>query len=401
LEEKKSILIFGAGKIGRSFIGQLFGLSGYEVVFSDIDTQLVEALNRERSYTVVIKGAREERLTIPNVRAIHGADEPSVIEEITHASIMAVSVGKNALEKIIPTISKGLTKRFQCYEGRPIDIIIAENMRSADEFMYGLFKQHLAPDFPIDDYVGLIETSIGKMVPIMTADELSRDPLSVFAEPYNELILDKKGFKNQIPNVKGLAPKENIKAWVDRKAFIHNLGHTTTAYYGYYKHPEATYLYEVLQDESVLQFTREVMLQSADTLLRMYPDDFTANDLEEHIDDLLFRFQNRALKDTLFRVGRDIPRKLGPDDRFMGGIRAAISLQAPYDRMLKAMLFACTFKAVDEKGQRAPEDLLFEQYMERGLDFTLQHVCGMDPAKDQQLLMQAKGYYVDLFPLRE
>jgi mannitol-1-phosphate 5-dehydrogenase len=398
LQEKKSILIFGAGKIGRSFIGQLFGLSGYEVVFSDIDLQLVEALNRERSYTVVIKGPREERLTIPNVRAIHGTDEASVIEEITRASIMAVSVGKNALEKIIPTISKGLTKRFQHHEDRPVDIIIAENMRSADEFMYERLKQHLPPDFPIDDYVGLIETSIGKMVPIMTAEELKKDPLSVFAEPYNELILDKKGFKNKIPNVKGLAPKENIKAWVDRKAFIHNLGHTTTAYYGYYKHPEATYLYEVLQDETVLQFTKGVMLQSAEVLLNIYPDDFTDNDLTEHIDDLLFRFQNRSLKDTLFRVGQDIPRKLGPDDRFMGAIRTAITSRTAYDHILKAMLYACTFKAVDENGHRAAEDLFFEQYMEKGLDFTLQHLCGMDPVRDQQLFAQAKDYYFDLFP---
>ena len=59
---KKSILIFGAGKIGRSFIGQLFGLSGYEVVFSDIDKELVDLLNLKRSYCVVIKGEKEEKL---------------------------------------------------------------------------------------------------------------------------------------------------------------------------------------------------------------------------------------------------------------------------------------------------------------------------------------------------
>ena len=75
----------------------------------------------------------------------------------------------------------------------------------------------------------------------------------------------------------------------------------------------------------------------------------------------------------------------------MGAIRAAIASRMPYDYMLKAMLYACTFKAVDENGHRAPEDLLFEQYMEKGMDFTLQHVCGIDPVKDQQLFMQAKG----------
>jgi len=49
----KIIVIFGAGKIGRSFIGQLFGLSGYEVVFVDIDQKMVDELNRRNCYPVV------------------------------------------------------------------------------------------------------------------------------------------------------------------------------------------------------------------------------------------------------------------------------------------------------------------------------------------------------------
>lgn len=69
--EKKSILIFGAGKIGRSFIGQLFGTSGYEVVFSDIDKELINLLNKEKSYTVIIKGNKGEKLSISNRHYIH------------------------------------------------------------------------------------------------------------------------------------------------------------------------------------------------------------------------------------------------------------------------------------------------------------------------------------------
>ena len=107
----------------------------------------------------------------------------------------------------------------------------------------------------------------------------------VFAEPYNTLILDGKGFKSPIPDVKGLAPKNNIKAWVDRKAFIHNLGHATAAYYGYFHHPDAIYMYEVLDDKSSTIY-KKVMLQSAEILRQIYPGEFTAADLEEHIDDL-------------------------------------------------------------------------------------------------------------------
>jgi mannitol-1-phosphate 5-dehydrogenase len=49
------IVIFGAGRIGRSFIGQLFSRSGFEVVFVDINEELISRLNSDKQYKVVIK----------------------------------------------------------------------------------------------------------------------------------------------------------------------------------------------------------------------------------------------------------------------------------------------------------------------------------------------------------
>ncbi len=394
--ENKSILIFGAGKIGRSFIGQLFGLSGYEVVFSDVDIEIVRELNLRKSYQVVIKGETEEILLVPNVRAISGLDKAQVVQEVSKASILAVSVGKNALEKVIPIIAEGLQLRYQINPGRPLDIIIAENMRSASEFIYTKLSSYLPEGYPIDKLVGLVETSIGKMVPIMQQADIEKDPLVVFAEPYNNLIVDKKGFKGEIPNVKGLSPKENIKAWVDRKAFIHNLGHATAAYIGAFKHPEATYIFEVLNDPEVFKFTQDVMLLSAGILQAIYPEDFTREDLESHINDLLFRFQNKALKDTIFRVGQDRPRKLGPDDRFVGIIRVAEALKMKSSKILEAMAYAFYFKAFDEYGNESGPDKDFDQYLSTGLDFTLETVCGFDSVKDEALITEFKQYYLEI-----
>ena len=162
---EKSILIFGAGKIGRSFIGQLFGRAGYEVVFADIDQTLVDELNRRKSYPVVFKGKTEETLMIRNVRAVSVLNEEAVKEEVAQTSIMAVSVGKNALEKIIPLIGEGLMLREKHTPGRPLDIIIAENMRSASEFMRSRLTELLPRNYPLDKRVGLVETSIGKWFP--------------------------------------------------------------------------------------------------------------------------------------------------------------------------------------------------------------------------------------------
>ena len=389
----QKIVIFGAGKIGRSFIGQLFGCGGYEVVFVDIDPVIVNLLNQMGYYHVVIKGDRDEELMVPNVKAISAFDTEMVAEAVSTAGILAVSVGKNALSKIAPVIARGLTARFKTDPEWPIDIILAENMRSAGDFVKEQLEKSLPPHYPIEQLVGLIETSIGKMVPIMTAEDLEKDPLVVFAEPYNTLILDGKGFKFQIPDIKGLAPKENIKAWVDRKAFIHNLGHATSAYFGFFRHPESVYLYEVLDDQIVFDFTRQVMIQSAEILHAVYPKDFTYPELVSHIDDLLIRFMNRALKDTIFRVGQDLPRKLGVDDRFMGAIHLAVEHGKPYDQIVHAMSYGLFFRAKDELGHQSGNDELILRKIADDFENTLIGSLGYNPLKDRRVIEGLKEFY--------
>lgn len=387
---QNKIVIFGAGKIGRSFVGQLFGCSGYRVVFVDVDTLLIERLNQQGSYRVVIKGDKEEEITVPNVSAISAFDIEKVIESVCTAGILAVSVGKNVLEKIIPVLASALVRRKETYPINPLDIILAENMRSAADFVRKLLMGYLPSGFPIDTYVGLIDTSIGKMVPIIPLDELEKDPLVVFAEPYNTLIVDRKGFKLPIPNIKGLAPKSNINAWVDRKAFIHNLGHATAAYYGYFLHPQSVYMYEILEDQNVFLFTRAVMLQSANVLQEAYPNEFTALELEAHIDDLLNRFRNKALRDTIFRVGQDLTRKLGADDRFMGLIHLAGQYKMPDELILEAMSFGFFFRAEDEKGNSFPPDVLFLELLKKDFESSLTQVLGYDPVLDLPVIIKLK-----------
>lgn len=391
--EIRKIVIFGAGKIGRSFIGQLFGCSGYKVVFIDVDPTMITMLNKRGNYRVIIKGDKEEEIVVPNVEAISAFDRQKVIDAIATSGIMAVSVGKNALEKVIPVIAEGVVMRYNISRETPLDIILAENMRSAADFVRSELTKRLPSQFPVETFVGLIETSIGKMVPIIPLAELEKDPLVVFAEPYNTLILDKKDFKSPIPEVKGLAPKNNIKAWVDRKAFIHNLGHATAAYYGHTLHPEAIYMYEVLDDDKVLRFTREVMLQSADILLAAYPEDFTEKDLEDHIDDLIHRFRNKLLQDTIFRVGQDLPRKLGADDRFMGSIHLALQKKLPYNLILNAMSFGFCFRAKDEEGNYFPADKTFLESLSKEFEVTLINVLFFDPVADNIIIKELKLKY--------
>jgi len=391
--DTRKIVIFGAGKIGRSFIGQLFGCAGYQVVFVDVDNLLVERLNARGSYPVIIKGDLEEEIIVPNVSAISAFEVEKVTEAVASAGILSVNVGKKALVGVIPVVAEGLKMRYQQHPNAALDIILAENMRDAAQFVREQLMLSLPEDYPIGILVGLVETSIGKMVPLMPLSEIGKDPLMVFAEPYNSLILDQKGFRSKIPDVSGLSPKANIKAWVDRKAFIHNLGHATAAYFGHFLHPELINMYEILDDPEVLHFTRSVMLQSAAVLAKCYPDDFSLNDLELHADNLLTRFRNKALKDTVYRVGQDLTRKLGEDDRFMGAIRLAMQNQMPYDLIIKAMSYGFFFRAKDEQGSATPSDIVFLERLKADFLDTMVDLLHLHPENDIQLIETLKTYY--------
>ncbi len=387
---QNKLVLLGAGKIGRSFIGQVFSRSGYEVVFVDINRQLIDKLNECKQYKVIIKSEEtDETIWINNVRAVHFDDTEKVIAELANASIAAVSVGQHGLPAALSYIAQSLIIRRQHHGNWPLDIIIAENLRNADQYFSAELSRLLPTDYPFDKLVGLVETSIGKMVPIMSQKDMEADSLQVFAEAYNTLIVAKNGFKNPIPQVSALAPKENMKAWVDRKLFIHNLGHSTAAYLGYLSYPTTTYMYEVLANNELKEEVRNTMLQAADILLKKYPEEFTIESLTDHIDDLLKRFQNKALGDTIFRVGCDLQRKLSAEDRLAGAIHLARELELPYDLILKALVCACHFRATNEFGEMLPSDRDFISTYKTGIENVLTAISGFNKTSDKEVIDKA------------
>jgi mannitol-1-phosphate 5-dehydrogenase len=384
---KKKMVQFGAGNIGRSFIGQLFSRSGYEVVFIDINKKLVKELNKKRAYKLVIKRNElpDEIILIENIRAIDGCDKEAVIGEIVDTDILATAVGKHALPKIVPVIAQGLQLRDEKRGKNPLDIIIAENFRNVADYLRKELKSLLPLEYPFDELVGLIESSIGKMVPLMKEEDKKKDLLWIFAEPYNTLILDKKGFKTPLPHIRDLRAVENIKAYVDRKLFIHNLGHSAAAYLGYQYDSKMTFIYEALEVPEIYKIVREGMKQSAVALNEAYPKDLALPDLQNHIDDLLFRFQNKSLRDTIFRVGRDLYRKLDKNERLVGSMLLAQRQNTPYYKIKRVFYATLDFKAKDEKGEMYPLDkIFFQREYPRGLKHILKSVCHLSSHQDEE-----------------
>ncbi|HIE28679.1 TPA: mannitol-1-phosphate 5-dehydrogenase, partial [Candidatus Poribacteria bacterium] len=306
-------LQYGTGNIARSLMGQLFSRAGYEVVFVGRNQTVINALNRERKYLIQVKDRHPYDIWVENVRAVSCYDRERVIDEIASADLMATAIGPDALPQIYETLADGIKKR-----DKPLNILICENLRHMSRVVKSGLKKYFPLNYPLSKRVGLIETTIGKMVPIMPEAIREKDPLLIWAEAYNLLLVDKNGFIGDIPRVDGMIAKENFDAYVDRKLFIHNLGHAALAYLGYFIYPSHPYIWQAISDKTIEKVVGATMWESGGALIKEYPGEFDEQIQGEYIEDLIQRFKNPYLNDTVYRVGRDVPRKLGPNERLIG-----------------------------------------------------------------------------------
>ena len=312
----RKAVMYGGGNIGRGFIGALLSQSGYEVTFIDVAEPIVKALQEMRTYPVRYVSSRgHQDVWIENVTAVNGNDAEAAAEAIASCDIMATAVGARILKFIVPNIVAGLRKRWDMGK-EPLNIIICENLNDANKVLEEMLKAQLTEEecVKFDETVGLVEASIGRMVPVQTEEMKDGEPMRVCVEQYGFLPVDKAAFKGEIPEIKNMVPYAPFDFYIKRKLYVHNMGHATCAYLGDLLGLQ--YIYESIAVPEVRILVQNAMQESEMALHRRYGAPMT--DLQEHITDLLYRFTNAALKDTCQRVGGDPARKLSPEDRLIG-----------------------------------------------------------------------------------
>ena len=309
-------VMYGGGNIGRGFIGTLFSASGFETVFVDVVDAVINTLNAEHKYPVrILSNDGHKDIEVTNVSAVDGKNADLVAETIASADIMATAVGVNVLKFIVPNIADGIRRRMN-RNGGPLDIIICENLMDANKVIEGMLKALLSEEEQawFDENIGLVEASIGRMVPVQTDEMKDGNPMRVCVEGYGYLPVDKAAFKGEIPAIKNMVPFDPFDFYIKRKLYVHNMGHATCAYLGDLLGLE--YIYESIDRDEVYAVVRLAMQESAMALSKRY--EVPLESIMCHIDDLLVRFTNAALKDTCKRVGGDPARKLSAHDRLVG-----------------------------------------------------------------------------------
>lgn len=369
----KNAVVYGSGKIGRGFIGKIFAESGYAVCFLDRIQALVDGLNAAGSYRVrIVSNADTIESRVPVARALISTTDEA-LEALAGCDLMATAVGVNELKNIAPVLAQAVARRM-ARGGGPLDVILCENQLGADALMRGWIYEHLdgAQKAWADKNLGLVDASISRMVPPPTPEQLAEDPLLLRVDPSSELPVDSAAFRGEIPALNGIIPYTPFEFYMMRKLFLNNGSHALCAYLGYEKGME--YIWQAIEDDGIRAAARASMQANADALVAKYGEGVRQN-VQDYIDDLLARFPNHALNDTVARVGADPVRKLRRNDRIVGAALFALEQGVDPAPIVKGIVAALRF---DPPGDpTAP--ILREALRTQGIGHVMEQYMGLRP----------------------
>lgn len=306
----KKAIQFGAGNIGRGFIGAVLSQAGYHVVFADVNEVVVNKINEDGKYTVEIMDTECSKVVISDISAVDSRS-PQLAEEIAQAQIVTTAVGFGILPRIAGALAAGIAKRQADGNTECLNVIACENgLRASSqlkEHVYG----HLTDEQKAyaDEYVGFPDCSVDRIVPPIK----SENPIDVVVEKFYEWNVERASIKGDAPEIAGMNLADNLIAYVERKLFTLNTGHAITAYLGKLKGHKT--IEESINDPEILAVVKAAMQESGEGLVAKYGFDHDAH--FAYIDKILGRFRNPHLQDDVTRVGREPLRKLSANDRLI------------------------------------------------------------------------------------
>ncbi|MCX9461558.1 mannitol-1-phosphate 5-dehydrogenase [Vibrio cholerae] len=375
---KKNAVHFGAGNIGRGFIGKLLADANIAVTFADVNEPLVDQLSHQQEYKVKVVGSECKMETVSHVTAVNSASE-ALIERIIKTDLVTTAVGPTVLDIIAKTIAKGLSARFAAGNTQPLNIIACENMVRGTTHLKQQVYQFLTTEEQqqADALVGFVDSAVDRIVPPLQA--ANDDPLEVTVESFSEWIVDEQQFKGEIPQIEGMEKTDNLMAFVERKLFTLNTGHCVTAYLGCLKGHRT--IREAIEDPSIHAQVKQAMQESGEVLIRRYGFDRALH--SAYIEKILSRFANPYLVDEVDRVGRQPLRKLSANDRLIKPLLGTIEYGLPNGMLLKGIAAALKYRNDSD-----PQAIELQQSIEKeGVRSTLARYTGLtaDSIEAQQI----------------
>lgn len=331
---------FGAGNIGRGFVGLLLARAGYDLVFADVADELITALDNADSYEVHEVGSDPQTHTVTGFRAINSASQPDqLVEAIAGADIVTTAVGAQVLVHLASAIADGIAARSD--DAGRLAVMACENAINGTDILTRHVEQaweDAGHEGDLHDRALFANTAVDRIVP-------DQEPgLDVTVEEYLEWAVDRTPFNGDEPDIAGVTWVDDLEPYIERKLFTVNTGHATAAWYGHDAGIER--IADALSDDDVAAKVRAVLEETASLVVAKH--DIDADVQAAYVDKILHRFANPHLPDTTARVGRAPLRKLSRNERFVSPASQLAERGMDHDALVAAMGAGLAFDAADD-----------------------------------------------------
>ncbi len=359
---------FGAGNIGRGFIGMLLYQAGYHTTFIDVNQSLIDEINEKQQYQIVLAAEKQEFIQVGNISAINSKTNPEDVHQaIVEADIITTAIGPSILPLIAALIAEGMRKRVKENQ-QPLNIIACENMIGGSSFLqekvYAFIPE--AEKTLCRQLFGFPDAAVDRIIP----NQMRKQSLEVAVEPYFEWVVDETAMKGENPVIDGLTYVQDLQAYIERKLFTVNTGHAVPAYMGWHLGYET--IEHAMQDANILTMIQGVLDETGEALIRVHG--FDRKKHESYKQTIIERFKNPYVSDEVTRVGRNPIRKLGAKDRLVYPAQLYMKNvgELPY-HLVKLMAFALLYDVKEDE-----ESLQLQQMVSKlGYERTLTEVTGL------------------------
>ena len=329
---------FGAGNIGRGFVGLILHKAGYEVVFADVNAELIDALASTPSYLVTEVGDGAQVWTVDNYRALNSSThENDVVAEIATADIVTTAVGPNILRFVAPLIAKAIEQRPT--DLAPLAVMACENAINATDLLKAEVVKALS-DAALADGAIFANTAVDRIVPGQKPDA----GLDVTVEAFFEWAIESRPFGADLPVIPDAHFVDDLAPYIERKLFTVNTGHATAAYHGFAAGVAS--MSEAFSTPAIADEVRAVLAETKALLVAKHG--FDPEVQQQYIDKNMVRFANPELSDTVDRVGRQPLRKLGRHERFVGPAAELAERGLDSDALVRTMGVALRFDVPED-----------------------------------------------------
>ena len=359
---------FGAGNIGRGFIGQLLHQNGFEICFVDTNAALIQQLNQDGGYRIDIMDEQETTVFVDRISALNSLTETEkVIAAIKEADILTTSVGANNLVKIAPTIAKGLSERFK--QKRSINILANENAINASNILKEAVYKTLSQqeEAVYDHYAYFVNTAIDRQ----SLGKVVEGKAVAVVEPYYEWVINRKQLDPATPfEMKHVVLIDDMQPYIERKLYIVNASHAAIAYLGDLHGYQM--IQEAIRDAEIVKVVNQFLAENSAYFVQKYRFDLA--ELEHFIEKTLKRQGNQKLSDEIIRVGGSPIRKLGPNDRLVAPVIKLEALGLPYETGVKVIAAGYHYSHSNDSEAEKIHALIEE----KGLKATIKTISHLD-----------------------